>query len=99
MRWRIRYQLLVPLLLLLFGVIASSVWIGIASVERARRQIETRIREVARTLSEETTYPLRENVLQQMKRFSGADYLLVLPNGATRTTLEHVPAHLPPAET
>src|SRR6185312_14352338 len=47
MRWRIRSQLLVPLLLLLLGVIGSSVWIGLASVERVRRQIETRLRAVA----------------------------------------------------
>ncbi len=99
MRWRIRYQLLVPLLLLLLGVIASSVWIGLASGERVRRQIETRIREVARNLIEESNYRLTENVLQQMKRLSGADFILVRPEGAPLTTLEQSPGTLPPAAT
>jgi len=97
MRWRIRYQLLVPLLLLLLGVIASSVWIGLASGQRVRRQIETRIREVARNLIEESNYRLTDNVLQQMKRLSGADFFLVRPEGAPLTTLEQSPGALPAA--
>jgi len=99
MRWRIRSQLLVPLLLLLLSVIASSVWVGVAAVGRAQRDIETRIRQVASDLIEKTNYPLQENVLQLMKGLSGADYLLMPPEGSPRTTLDQVPAELPPADT
>ena len=45
MRWRIRYQLLLPLLLLLLGVVGLSVWMALAAAERARVQIEERVRE------------------------------------------------------
>ncbi len=111
MRWHIRSQLLVPLLLLLLGVIGSSVWIGLASVQRVRKQIDTRLRAVAFNLTEKSNYHLTEDVLQQMKRLSGADYLLVKPGppphqtgesgptGQQVTTLEERPAALPPAST
>ncbi len=65
----------------------------------ARQQIETRIRRVARDLTERSNYPLKENVLQQMKGLSEADYLLVPKEGPPRTTLAQVPAELPPADT
>ena len=87
MRWRIRYQLLVPCLLLLVGVVGVSVWMALDTVERARRQIETRVRNVAHNLSEATSYPLARNVLAQMKRLSGADYLLVPAEGTPESTL------------
>jgi signal transduction histidine kinase len=96
MRWRIRYQLLVPLLMLLLAVVGSNVWLGYAAVHRVRREIETRVRQVAHNLSEETNYPLAENVLVQMKRLSGADYLWVPDEGAPRSTLDTIPGQLPP---
>jgi signal transduction histidine kinase len=99
MRWRIRNQLLLPLLLLLLGVVGGSIWTGLASVQRVRRQIETRIGQVARNLSEESNYALSVNVLLQMKRLSGADYVVVPPQGQPLTTLPAVPQPLPPAET
>jgi signal transduction histidine kinase len=98
MRWRIRYQLLVPCLLLLVGVVGVSVWMALDIVDRARRQIETRVRNVAHNLSEATSYPLAENVLVQMKRLSGADYLLVPPSGPPVSTLATLPVEPPPAE-
>ncbi len=63
-----------------------------------REQIETRVRNVAHNLSEETSYPLAENVLVQMKRLSGADYLLMPPSGAPVSTLAALPEETPPAE-
>jgi signal transduction histidine kinase len=98
MRWRIRYQLLVPCLLLLVGVIGVSVWMALDTAERARRQIETRVRHVAQNLVLETSYPLAENVLVQMKRLSGADYLLVPPDGLPVSTLPTLPEALPATE-
>ena len=44
MRWRIRSQLLLPLLLLLLGVAGVTVWTALASARLTRRQIEDRMR-------------------------------------------------------
>ncbi len=52
MRWRIRSQLLLPLLLLLLGVFGLSVWMAFAAANHARQQIETRVRNVAQIVSE-----------------------------------------------
>ena len=98
MRWRIRYQLLVPCLLLLIGVVGVSVWMALDTAERARREIETRVRHVAHNLSEETNYPLSKNVLDQMKRLSGADYLLVQATEPPVSTLATLPDEPPPAD-
>jgi signal transduction histidine kinase len=98
MRWRVRSQLVVPPLLLLLGVCGLSVWLAQASADRARQRLETRVRDVARNLSEETSYPLAENVLVQMKRLSGADFLLVPPHGAALSTLVNPPDALPTEE-
>jgi signal transduction histidine kinase len=98
MRWRIRYQLLVPCLLLLVGVVGVSVWMAWDTAERARGQIETRVRNVAHNLSQETNYALTKNILMQMKRLSGADYLLLQPDGTRVSTLTTLPEQPPPAE-
>jgi signal transduction histidine kinase len=95
MRWRIRYQLLLPLLTLLLGVVGVSVWTATASAIHARGQIETRLQGVGGHLSEQRTYPLTKHILDQMKRLSGADFLLVSPAGKRLTTLETDPAALP----
>jgi signal transduction histidine kinase len=87
MRWRIRWQLLVPPLTLLVSVLGISLWLAVVSAEQARRQIEERVRSVVRNLTEETSYPLTENVLGQMKLLSGADYLLVPKEGPSIATL------------
>jgi signal transduction histidine kinase len=98
MRWRIRSQLLVPLVLLLLGVVGISTWTAVASANRAWQQLETRFRSVARTLSE-TSYPLNQkNILKIMKGLSGAEYLLVPANGKPITTFADPDIELPPAE-
>jgi len=84
MRWPIRYQLLVPLLTLLLGVAGLTTWTALASAERARRQIETQVRNVAHTLSE-ASFALNAKVLQHMKGLSGADYVLVTRDGRLGT--------------
>jgi signal transduction histidine kinase len=103
MRWSIRYQLLIPLLTLLCGVVGMSTWAALSSAGRARHQLETQVRDIVRTVNS-ATYPLSENVLSQMKGFSRADYL-VIPGAESegsrfpRTTLEAAPADLPPPAT
>jgi signal transduction histidine kinase len=96
MRWPIRAQLLVPLLTLVLGLAGVSAWAAADSADRARREIEARVRDVAHNLSEEASYPLSENVLRQMKRLSGADYLLVPRSGPVVTTLAGAPPEPPP---
>jgi signal transduction histidine kinase len=101
MRWRIRSQLLLPLLLLLLGVLGLSVWMAFAAARHARHQIETRVRDVAQLLSEGKfpLAPLSQNhILLWVKQLSGADYLLVKQNGKRISTLEVEPEHLPPPE-
>ena len=52
MRWSIRYQLLVPLLTLLLGVVVGiTAWSAVAAVRREQSQIEGQVRSVARTIS------------------------------------------------
>jgi signal transduction histidine kinase len=97
MRRPIRYQLLVPLLTLLVGVIGVSTWTALASAERARRQIEARVRHVAETLSEAGNIPVtNERVLKWMKGLSEADYLLITGDGKRITTLPTDNPELPP---
>lgn len=107
MRWSIRFQLLLPLFLLLLGVVGISTWTGIASAQRAQRQIELDMRGVARTVLElGGERPPNPQVLRLMKHISGADFVVLdvrhpLPNdqpdGAV-TTLPLLPTDLPPAE-
>ena len=47
-------------------------WTALSSASRARQQIDTHVRHVARVLSE-SGFPLTANVLRQMKGLSGAD--------------------------
>jgi signal transduction histidine kinase len=101
MRWRIRSQLLLPLLLLLLGVFGLSVWMAFAAANHARQQIELRVRNVAQLLSEGKfpLAPLSQNhILLWVKQLSGADYLLVKQDGKPISTLDVEPEHLPSQE-
>jgi signal transduction histidine kinase len=95
MRWGIRYQLLVPPLLLLVGVVGVSAWTAEASARRARERVEGRVRAMAQNL-ERATYPLDANVLAQIKLYSGADFVLVRKAGAPLTTLDANQEFTPP---
>jgi signal transduction histidine kinase len=97
-RWRIRNQLLVPLLILLIGVAGISTWTALAAAGQARREIETRVRDVAEYISGQRSYPLTASILGQMKKLSGADYLLVPHAGEPITTLATAAVALPSPE-
>jgi hypothetical protein len=90
-RWRIRSQLLLPLLLLLLGVVGLSWWMAVAAADRAWTQVEGHVRRVAEHFGEHGTYPLTPNILQWVKDLSGADYLVIRPDGERVTTLEGAP--------
>jgi signal transduction histidine kinase len=94
MRWSLRYQLLTPLFALFLGVVGLSAWTAAASARRARRQIETQVRDITRTVGQ-VRYPLTERVLELMKGLSGADYFLIDGDGRRRTTLGTLDFTLP----
>jgi signal transduction histidine kinase len=97
MRWRIRYQLLAPLLTLLLGVAGVSTWTAVASARRAWQQLDTRFRSIAHTLAE-SSFPLGEPILEQLKGLSEAEYLLVRSDGRRHATFPAAAVQLPPAE-
>jgi signal transduction histidine kinase len=80
------------------GIAGLCIWMAAASAQRARRQIEERMQNVAQYLSEERRYPLSQSILLQVKRLSGADYLLVPQSGEPLGTLETPPERLPVVE-
>jgi signal transduction histidine kinase len=96
MRWSIRYQILVPLFLLLLGLVGISTWAAWDSARHARMRIAKQIDQVIQTQSE-ATYPLTPRVLEQMKGYSGAEYLLIDPDGRRVATITGQPTELPPA--
>jgi signal transduction histidine kinase len=85
MRWSIRFQLLVPLLLLLVGVAGITTWTAWASARYAWRQTETRVQNVAHTLGD-AQFPLTPKVLDQAKGLSGADFVFLTPDGRRVST-------------
>jgi len=86
MRLSIRYQLLIPLVLLLAGLVAVCAWTAYAAAEQARQRIATQIEGIAQTLRD-GQYPLNRHVLDQMKGLSGADFVMFDPNLGRVTTL------------
>lgn len=88
---RIRHQLLLPVVLMLIGVIGICVGSAYSATRLATRQIEGRLRSVARFVAEDSWFPLRENVLRRLSPLSGAEYLLDgSPRVASREMLPEV---------
>jgi signal transduction histidine kinase len=102
MRFSIRYQLLLPLLALMLGLVGASSWSAWSSGQRARRQIEKQIDDIAETVNA-VPFPLDTRTLLLMKGLSGAEFLLcdeqrrpILDDENERiATLSDVPAELP----
>src|SRR5215472_19318885 len=92
MRWGLRYQLLLPPALLLLGVAGITTWTATASANRARRQLETRMRHVAEALG---GFPLIPSVLDRMRLLSGAEFIFIDNNGKRISTLSSEPVELP----
>jgi signal transduction histidine kinase len=95
MRWRIRYQLLVPPLLLLVGVVGVSAWAANAAANRARERIEGRVRAIAQNL-EHANHPLTPEILGQIHLYSGADFVLVQRSGERLATFGAAESFAPP---
>src|SRR4051812_47660102 len=95
MRFSIRYQLLLPLLALLLGLVAASTWSAWAAGRQAREQIERQIDDIAKTV-QPGRFPLNMVTLNLMKGMSGAEFLLCDDERrAIHSTLPDVPAALP----
>src|SRR5947207_690408 len=96
MRWSIRYQFLVPLALLLLGLAGVCAWTAVDSARAAERRIATQMNGIIRTLGD-ARYPLTQPVLEQLKGYSGADYLLLDVSGQRVATFGGPVGELPAA--
>jgi signal transduction histidine kinase len=98
MRLSLRYRLLLPLTLLLIGDAAATAWAASTVATTVERRLAAQQWAVARTLSESrSTFRLTERVLEQMKGFSGAEFLLVPPVGPPESTFPD-PRPAPPTD-
>jgi signal transduction histidine kinase len=78
MRLSLRYRLLLPLALLLLGDAAATAWAAQIAAKNAERRLAEQQWAIARTLTESrSTFPLNQAVLEQVKGFSGAEFLFV----------------------
>ena len=83
MRWPIHLQLLIPMVsvVLLASLLATAItafWIAL----RVRTEQRESLRRVVKTLGEAAAqFPLTENVLGQMSGLSGAQFVLMTPQG------------------
>jgi signal transduction histidine kinase len=98
MRLSLRYRLLLPLTLLLLGDAAATAWAAAAVARVVERRLAAQQWAVARTLTESrSTFRLTRRVLEQMKGFSGAEFILVPQVGPPESTFED-PQPPPPAD-
>src|SRR3954447_8590061 len=92
MRWPIRNQILLPLLAV---AIVSLTAVGaintVLTERRTRAHVEQQLRQVIEVLTN-SSFPLTDTVLRQMRELSNADYVLIDPAGDT------VASTLPKAE-
>jgi len=102
MRFSIRYQILLPLFLLILGVVGIGAWSAWSSAARAKAQIQEQMDAVADTVRN-VTFPRNRQSLRLMKSLSGVDFLLCDPKldplrddrGRPLGTLDALPEDLP----
>src|SRR5262249_26709100 len=97
-RLGIRYRLLVPLALLLLGVVGASLWSARVAARRAEERVAEHVGNVAQTLGN-GNYTLTQPILDQMKGLSGAEFLVIQPDGSRMTTFPLSQVELPPEQT
>lgn len=97
MRWPIRYQILVPFAgMILAAVLSVSLLNAYWAASQSQRQIEEQLRSVARTLLT-SSFPLTQNVLEQMRGLSGAEFVLTDDRGHRLATSGLAGQDVPPA--
>jgi signal transduction histidine kinase len=79
LKFGIRYRLLLPLGLLLIGVIGASLWSAHVAARKAEERVAGQVRSISQTL-QNANYPLKPFVIEQMKGYSGAEFLFIPPS-------------------
>lgn len=98
MRCSIRYQLLVPILVVMLGAGGIGTWVAVEVVRASvRSQVEERIGAVARAVGD---VPINTEILEKMRGLSGAHFVYRSPEGRVWATsgLEVEAWRLPPPE-
>ena len=82
MRWPIRNQILLPFVAIetvtIAAVVIASAWVAVRQVES---EIEHRLENVLSTV-EAATYPLTQNILNQLNQLSGAEFVVYDQSGS-----------------
>jgi signal transduction histidine kinase len=92
MRWPIRNQILLPVLAVaIVSLTAVGAINAVLTERRTREHVEQQLRQVIEVLTN-SSFPLTDTVLRQMRELSNADYVLIDPAGET------VASTLPKAE-
>lgn len=77
MKWPLRYQIMLPMtLLMLATVLGLSTFHAYQAAAQQRAMTEDQIRSIVRTLAD-SSFPLTDNVLKQMKGLAGTEFALV----------------------
>lgn len=83
MRWPLRFQILVPFAaVMVLAIAGASVVSALLAARRTQAQLAEQLDGLAATLRE-ATFPLSENVLQQMRGLSGAEFFVTANDGRT----------------
>lgn len=83
MRWPLKNQILVRMLVLLTLAIAAITWANIRSTMNSKElAVQEKVGELARLLST-TRFPLNASILENMKSLSGAEFILVSNDNQT----------------
>ena len=86
MRWPLKYQIMVPMTVVMLGtVVAVSVLQAYLAADQTREQTSRRIRNVTSTLAG-STFRMSNAVLEQMKGLAGADFVLQDAHGEVVAT-------------
>ena len=92
MRWPLRHQILIRMLLLLLSAIFAVTWANIRSTIAANRQTEkTRLARISDMVAN-TRFPLSSAVLENMSLLSGAEFLLRDESGQVVEKTRSAPA-------
>jgi signal transduction histidine kinase len=86
MRLSLRHRLMIPLGVLLLADAAATAWAARVAAREAEARIRSQLVRVVQTLTEPPTFPLTPRVLEQMRGFSGAEFVLVKRGGETTGT-------------
>jgi signal transduction histidine kinase len=94
MRLGIRYQFLVPLVLLLLGLVGVCTWTALDSARAAERRVAGQMNRIIHMMGE-AGFALSPHVLEQMKELSGAEFLLIDASGQRTATFRGSVGELP----